>query len=320
MSAGGSSLPTEFVVVLVGDGSAPLSSAAAPVVLQRRSITTGLVLSTLALPTSTVGFNHAFTLGGTSSAEGSLTLSNDRRALTLAGFGATPGTAAVQSSTAPRVVAVVRASDFTTPAVDTSTVLTGLFPSNSGRASVVDGTNLWVGGGSGGVFRTAPGSTAMPLNIATTPVTTRVLGIWAGQLYESTGSPPTGIYQVGLGLPVTSTTSMQVVATGSPYGFAMFDVSPEPGLDLLYVADELTGLLRFVKSGGAWTQSATFTPAVRHLACFEDGADVICLANASASLYRLRDTNHALAGMAMSTIGAAATNTAFRGLALMPQP
>lgn len=307
-------------MVLVGDGSAALTTGATAVTLQRRLISTGILVSSLPMPIAASGANQPFTLGGTASADGSLTLSTNRRTLALAGYAATPGTASVQTTTSARIVGLVNAAAFTGGAIDTSTVLTTLFPNNPPRTAVSDGTNVWVAGGSGGIFRTTVGSTSTPINIATAPSTGRVLGIFGGNLFLSTGSPPTGVLQVGTGLPLVSTTTTSVVAVGSPYGLAFFDVSTEPGDDLLYVADESAGLLRFVKSGGTWAQSATFTPAVRHLACFLDGADVVCLATSSSTLLKLRDVGHALASGGMSSLGTASTNTAFRGLAFMPLP
>lgn len=307
-------------MVVVGDGSGPLTTGATSVTLQRRLISTGSVVSSAIMPVAASGTNQPFTLAGTASADGALTLSTDRRTLALAGYAAIPGTATVQTTTSPRIVALLGASAFSGGAIDTSTVLTTLFPNNAPRTAALDGTNLWVAGGSGGVFRTTVGSTSSPINVATAPSTGRVLGIVGGNLFLSTGSPPAGVLQVGTGLPMVSTTSTTVVAAGNPYGFAFFDVSTEPGDDLLYVADEVAGLIRFVKSGGTWTQSATFTPAIRHLACFLDGADVVCLASSSSTLLKLRDVGHALASGGMSSLSTAATNTAFRGLTFMPTP
>jgi hypothetical protein len=113
----------------------------------------------------------------------------------------------------------------------------------------------------------------------------------------------------------------------SPYSFALFDLSAtEPGLDVLYLADDGAGggLKRYRKSQGAWgaTAEATFGPVVRHIACTRDAADVVCVGSSSGGLFRFRDVGAAAASNATLgvSLGTAAPNTGYRGVAFAPVP
>ncbi len=322
-------LPTEFVVMHVGDGTAALSTTSVPVFLERRAIATGSIVTALAMPITDAGTNLAFTMAGSASGDGSLSLSPDGKALACLGYQSPPGTASVQTTTAPRVVAVVDALDFGAPAgIDTSTTIGTTYSGTAPRGAVIDGARVWLTGGSGGVFTTTLGATANATNVSTTVGNNRSIAIFAGQLYSSTGAGTTGFYAVGTGQPITSgNTQTLLVTSASPYSFALFDLNAaEPGVDTLYLADDGTnqGIKRFRKSGGAWAASpeAILGPAVRHIACFRDGSDVVCVGSASGALYRFRDANSATASSQTVgvSIGTAPTNTGFRGVALMPLP
>ena len=319
----GGSVPTDFAVVRVNDGVSTLSAAAVSVFIERRSISTGAVLGTTPLPTAASGSNTTFSLSGSGVAEGALSRSPNGKLLALLGYQSAAGTANVQNVTAPRVVAVMDAAS----AVDTTTTLSTVFSTTSPRGAVIDGTNIWVSGGTGGIYRTTRGSTTSQSNIVATPTGGRNLAIFGGQLYASTGSAPTGIYQIGTGLPLVATTATLVVAVTSPYGMAFFDLNPaEPGIDTLYVGDDTggAGIRVFTRASGAWnaTPLATLGQPVRHIACFREADDVVCIASAAITLYRVRHIN-AAGGSTQSDvtpIATAATNTAFRGVALSPVP
>lgn len=323
-SAGGSATLPDFVVVRVGDGSAALSSAATAVFLERRSLLTGAVLETLALP------DTAFTLSGTASADGAMSRSPDGRSLALFGHSAPAGTASVQTSTAPRVVAAItRPMLAGTVPPDLSTTTGSVFDGVAPRCAVIDGNNVWVGSGhstmsASGVYFTIRGAITGPTNLGAASSSLRTIGIAGGALYFTSAGTNAGLLQFGTGLPtMTGNSATMIAPTPQPYGFAFFDRNPnEPGLDLLYLADEGAGLKRFTKSAGTWTQTGTFTPAVRHIACAADGADVVCAAASSSQLYFLRDVNAASTTTLTSygAFGAPLLNTAFRGMSLAPIP
>jgi hypothetical protein len=327
---------TEFVVVRVGDGAAALTSAATPAFLERRSIADGALLGTLPLPVAPSGANLPFTMNGSNRPDGALSRSEDGRLLALAGYQSPPGTAGVQATTLARVVAIISADDFATPAgIDTSTTLGTTFSGTAPRGAVVDGTTVWVNGGFGGVHTTTIGGSTT-VQVTATPSPGRTLGIFEGQLYTGAGLSTSatnpsvaGLWQVGTGLPTaTGTTSTVVAETTSPYGFAVLDVDPtEPGVDRVYLADDsggaIGGVKRFRRVGGVWTHDPAtdrFSGVVRFLACMLDGADVVCIGTQQAGVVRMRDVGASSPGVPLTAIATPGTNTEFRGVALAPVP
>src|SRR6185312_117594 len=132
------SSPATFVVVRVGDPSADsgaLSNASTPVFLEEYNLDgtlTNIANNPLPLPTAASGSNAAFTLSGTTSSEGALTLSADSHFLTLAGYASPPGVASIKSqTTVNRVIARVDSS-FN---VDTSTLISDGFTGDAVRGS-----------------------------------------------------------------------------------------------------------------------------------------------------------------------------------------
>ena len=318
-------LPMDVVVVRVGDGISSLdSSTAAAVVLEQRRIADGSVAATVPLPVAASGANLPFTLPGTGFTNrfmGTLSRSPDGQSVALLGYQLTPGTAIANGA---RVVAVIDAGDLTAPGgIDTSTTIGTRFSTTSPRGAATDGTNVWVVGGFGGIHHTTIGSTSEPTAIAGVPSSGRAVDIYGGQLFYSSSDGTSGqlLNQVGTGTPTTAATTTPVYSSGtpSPAGFVALDLDPaEAGIDTVYQADMSAGLLRFHKTGGVWALEATFTPAVLDVACFVDGADVVCLAASSSDIYRLRDTGASSAGAAMTSIATAAASTEFRGVAITP--
>ena len=74
-------------------------------------------------------------------------------------------------------------------------------------------------------------------------------------------------------------------------------------------------------TAGVWatTPQAILGPAIRQLACYKDGNDVVCLGSNPTNVWKVRDVNHALptSATALTSIGGAPTNTVFRGVALV---
>ncbi len=341
--------PTHFVVAAIGNG-VTTGANTVPITLERRSFASPTTTTaSIALP-STAGDPVPFSVVYGNPAEAALSRSPDGRSLTICGYRIVAGTAA--NGTSPpistRGVAIIDDADFATPAgVDLSTALGTLFGATSVsgsqiRSAVLDGANLWVIGGLGGTFLTTPGATTTPTTaIATVPAFGRTLRIFDGQLYSTASSGGTttlGLYKIGTGLPTTSGTSAAVIdpdtSTGSAYAYSIFDVSDEPGPDLLYLFDEASGVKRFVRAGGDWVLSALFSPTsggIRQGECFLQGPNdsATCVgahSNGTASatsggLYVFTDTAHALGNTALGTpIAAPTTNHSYRGVALAPQP
>lgn len=210
----------------------------------------GNLVRSIPMPVSVSGNNKRLTLPISTSdyTEGYISLSQDGSKLALAGYDADPGTAAVSSVssiTVKRMVAVV-GGDGT---VNTATAL-GAFSGQAVRAAVVDGSGIWVSGGSGGIMYTTLGSTT---HVQITNATARSLVVSGGQLYASSTSGAFRLTAVGTGLPATAGQTMVnlpgLPTTGSPYQFLI--VNAGSGSDVLYMAHD--NLLRkYSLSGGTW--------------------------------------------------------------------
>ncbi len=111
-AAAGALAPGDIVVYRVGDGSAALTSSAAPVFLDEYT-PGGTLVQSIPLPTAANGTNNPLVASGTATSEGLLTLSGDGRYLVAPGYDTAVGTAKISSSTSaaiPRTVAVVDAT------------------------------------------------------------------------------------------------------------------------------------------------------------------------------------------------------------------
>jgi hypothetical protein len=96
--------------------------------------------------------------------------------------------------------------------------------------------------------------------VSSTSTSIRAVDIFGGNLYYSTASGSTGIYQVGTGLPSsTGTTATRIITASSPTAFLLLDCNADGNLDRAYVADDGTsstsGLRRFDLSGSTWNAS-----------------------------------------------------------------
>jgi hypothetical protein len=112
-------------------------------------------------------------------------------------------------------------------------------------------------GGTTGVRYALLGATT---STALTTVTGRAINVFDGQLYMSSTSGDTRIATVGPGvLPITG----QAVAnlpgypvTGSPCQFFLADVCNSiPGPDVLYVADNMSGISKYSLVNGTWVSN-----------------------------------------------------------------
>ncbi len=258
-----------FVVVRIGpaaDGGA-LSGASAAVTLEWRSLTTGAVVSSVALPTVTNGAQRAFALSGSASSDG--LLARGAASWTLAGYGVTPGTSGVVSAAGlERVVAWVGDDG----GLDTSTAFTNAYEGNNVRAAVTtDGTGFWTAGTSslnGGV-RYAGRGAPTSVEVYSGVTNLRAVKVFEGQLYASTASDAGAgvprIFSVGAGLP-QATTAMTGPLTGvtmqNASDFVLLDRQAPTGPDTLYVADTASGVgvRGFAFNGAAWVETSSLRP------------------------------------------------------------
>lgn len=252
-------IPGNFVVVRIGSGAAPIIAGEAQVVFLDEYNPCGDLVRSIPMPVAVNGSNKRLTLPISTSdyTEGYISLSQDGSKLALAGYDADPGMAAVSATTSTAVKRVIAVVDVNGN-VNTTTALSA-FSSQVVRAAVIDGSNIWVSGGSGGIMYTTLGATT---HTQITTATARALMVMDAQLYASSTSGSFRLTTVGSGLPTTSGQTMVNLpgtpTTGSPYQF--FIVNAGTGLDVLYIADD--NLLRkYSLSGGSWVSNGTIGTA-----------------------------------------------------------
>jgi hypothetical protein len=328
------------VVYRVGDGTTALVNTGSPVFIDQYS-STGLLQRTTPMPTATNGTNHRLIASGVATSEGLITRTIDGHFVLATGYDAamptTGGVAGTAALTVPRVIGRLDAAGN----VDTSTALTDAADgSNPRSATSLDGMSLWFTGGAGGIRFTTFGATTS-LQLSTTVTNLRQGDIFAGQLYISTASgSAVRLGTVGTGLPTTAAQTITNIpgfpGGGSPYGFFFADVDPgTPGVDVLYVADDSTGLTKYSLVSGTWTANGTLgtgADAYRGVAGVTNGAggQVTLFATrhggstgtGGGELVIIGDPSGiggAFGGTAAAVIATAPANTSFRGVALAPR-
>ncbi len=328
-----------IVVVRLGDGSGALSNASAQIFLDEYTVT-GTLVQSIPLPTIASGGNHAITMSGSASSEGSLTLSTDRNYLSLAGYDAPAGVASVSSdSTINRTIARVDASGNvnTTTGINFGTA----YKKNNIRGAVtVDGTNFYCSGNgsgnNGGTYYLPFGSfTSSAVQISTTVANTRVVNIFNNQLYVSSSSGAfLGVSSVGTGLPTANGQTTAILPglpniTGvSNYGFYFCDLDAGvAGVDVLYVCDDRTtapdgGLYKYSLVGGTWVSNGNITSGVglRGITASKTCTAVSILVTGEAGVYGVIDNsgyNQPLTGT-LTQIVTGVANTKIRGIAFTP--
>ncbi|RZK57422.1 MAG: T9SS type A sorting domain-containing protein, partial [Hymenobacter sp.] len=328
--------PGNVVVVRVGTGAAPLTTAAAPVFLAEYT-PTGTLVQTRPLPTADAGTDLAFTDSGTAYSDNNLTRSADGRYLVLTGYHAVPGTAGLVSTSAAttnRLIGRV-AADGT---INTSTRISDAFnPTNIRAAASLDGTAFYAVGGSSTV-RYVPLGNAGPTTAISTgsQVNFRSVGIADGNFYvTSAASPNFGISQVGMGLPTAPGAAVRLLpgfstVSGSPYALYFADLSAAvAGPDVVYVVDDspTSGIQKWSLVGSTWKLNGTIggstTALLRGLAGTASGTSVSLLASSSNGLYSVADNAGYNAAPSVATLPQPfvkpPTNTVFRGVAFAPQ-
>ena len=305
-----------IVALQVGDGTAALSSAATPIFLKEFT-TTGTAGISLTVPTT--GMNR-LTISGSAGSDGQMTLSQDGKFISIAGYDAASGTATITGTTsavANRVINTVDASGNVVRGASTSTQ----FSANNFR-SALKGNNAdyWGAGGNSGTYYF--GTTATSGAIQTTTANTRVVNIYNGNLYYSTGSGTIGIYGF-TGTPTATSIPTLLIATGtgsSPYSFAI-----NPTSTIAYIADDRAsasagGVQKWTFNGSVWTLAYTLssgaTIGARGLAVDFSGTNpVIFAATTDNKIIKYTDIG---ASSTASTLYTAPTNTALRGLTFAP--
>jgi hypothetical protein len=317
--------PGNIVVYRVGDGTAALVNTGNAVFLDEYT-TTGTLVQSIPLPTTASGSNNPLVASGTATSEGLLTASTDGQYLLLTGYDSTlPGTSSLPGTAAamvPRVVGWVKFDG----SVDTSTALTDFADGNNPRSAIsTDGTEFWVGGAAGSPRYATLGSTNST-QLSTTNPNIEQVNIFGGQLYVSSQKLGLTVATVGADTPTTGSQTITNLPGGiaaSTHFYAFFFANL-PGGTVLYVADDTTGggqIQKYSLVSGSWTANGTISAtAARGLTGVVSGSTVTLYATTSGTLYSFSDPsgyNVAVSGSATS-FAPAATNEAFRGIALAP--
>jgi hypothetical protein len=323
----------------VGDGSGSLVSTGNPVFVDEYT-TGGALVRSIAMPLTVSGNNRRLVASGTATSEGLMTRSADGRFVLLTGYDAplpTTGLASTTGTAVPRIVGRIGADG----TVDTSTlVMDGVSGNNPRSAASTDGTQIWFGGGNGGVrFLPFGNTSATTTQISATLTNIRQVGIFGSQLYESDGSgSAVRLGTVGSGLPTTAGQTITNLPgfplTNSPYGFYFADLDGSPGVDTLYVAsDDAFALSKYTLVGSSWVAkgtvgtasdsyrglTATVNAGVVTLYATRKGGSGATGGGEFVSLVDASGYDGAFAGTPTLLVTAAA-NTAFRGVALAPGP
>jgi hypothetical protein len=168
----------------------------------------------------------------------------------------------------------------------------------------------------------------------------RQIAIFGSQLFvsDSSGSA-VRLGSVGSGLPTIAGQTISNLpgipaSTGSPYGFFFADLDPNtPGLDVVYIADDSAGVTKYALLGGVWTAEGTLgtaSDAYRGLTGVVSGTSVTLYATrkggstatGGGELVSFTDASGFTGALSATPalLATAATNTAFRGVALAATP
>jgi len=311
-----------LVVLQVGDGSAALSNAATAVFLREFNASIpGSAINSVAMPA-----NARLTGSGTATSEGYITRSLDSTLIILSGYDAavgTPGVATSTSATNNRNINQVNLCGTVQRAAGTSSLLSA----NNIRSAVKGNLNDYWGSGGNGVAYFGTQSAASGVSSSNA----RVLGIFNGELYFTSGSATILGLNKFTSLPLTTASPVSVFSTGtgsSPYGFAI-----NPAGNIIYVADDRAtagagGIQKWTLSGATWslaytlsTITGTSNTGARGLTVDFSGTNpVIYATTVEANANRLVRITDAGAGSTATLLSTATTNTVFRGVTFAPKP
>lgn len=316
-----------LVVLRVGAGTSALSNSSTAVFLQEFNPNSagGASTYTVTVPTATA---DSLTMSGSATSEGNINLSEDGSLIYLAGYSRTTGVASIAGTTsasAPRAVATVNASGaFSKVATTTS------FSGNNIRSAVGSGAGHYAAGATTGQVRVSSGAGTV---VSSTVTNSRVLLIYNGDIYFSTGSGTRGIYRV-TGKPTnTGNTATNVINTGgssSPYGFSF-----SPDGKVCYIADEdntggstVSGIRKWTFDGTNWNLASYRVNATRATGIAVDytqynsttgiGAKIYFTAANVTSANTIRWVWDNGSAGSDTTLVTAAANTVYRGLCFAP--
>ena len=316
-----------LAIVRIGDGLQNPGAAAAAVFLDEYD-ENGALVQSIPMPVTVNGSHKRVTLSGNALEEGYAGLSPNGSKLALIGYDTNVGATDVKVTTSAlvnRTVALIDGSG----TVNSTTALSDAFSGVMARSAIEDSGRIWISGGNGGIRTTTTGATTT--TGITASVTGRVLGIYNGQLYTSSQASGIRIGKIGTGKPVTTGQTVTNLpgfpVTGGfiQYFFADLD-STVPGMDVLYAADNGTGLHKYSLSGGNWVFNGSIAGVYFGVTGKISGGNVTLFATRKATgknesdLVRLTDNsgyNGSFAGTP-TRLTTSAMYTVFRGVSLCP--
>ena len=320
--------PNSLIVLRVGDGSANLSGASAPVFLDEYS-TTGTLVQSISIPYSNAA-PHKLVLTGNSINQGFITLSSNKQYVVFAGYDTTIGGMSPSSSaTINKSIAFV---DYAGN-IDLSTSIKVEVGAIRTAASD-DGVNVWFGGGNKGVYYATKGDTGKVL-IEDTITNSKCLMIYGPQLYLSTAQGSnTRVGKVGEGLCTTGLQPFKgflgLPTIGSPNQFFLADLNPAvPGFDVLYVTDNVaSSIQKFSYVNNSWIDNGSVSVSLtgaagsglKGLTGSVNGTDVTLYTNSASTLYSLIDSKgyNSTLTATFATIASADVGKAFNSLCFAP--
>ena len=262
-----------LLVSRYGDGTTALTSAAAAVAINEYTTAASQSSAVQSIAFATSGANQ-FTDSGSATSDGYLNTYNGYVA--IAGYNAATGTLSVASSNNK----VVQVLDSTGSVVNRAVFPTGgsagsppsPFSGNNIRSAIAtSATNFYATGTSSGSpntggawYSNSTNYTQVSSTASGQPTNMRMVGIFGGQLYASSGAlTGYGVFAIGSGLTTsagqTSTLVINAGTNASTYGFVMFDTNNDSTMDLAYLDHDRTatggGLQKWMLVGGTWTQS-----------------------------------------------------------------
>lgn len=316
----------------IGDGTLSLVSTRARPAFIDEYTPSGQLVQSIPLSNALTP-NRNLVFKGVNYMEGGLSLSADGRYITLCGYNAPVNTSSVGLISVEKTIARIDLNG----AVNTSTALAPEFPVS--HASVTsNGSDIWIGhalGTSSVEYLTFGSNTPTPITSADQIY---FLQIDNGQLFCTNADG--NMFRVGTGLPTTSPQNFTLVpgiatGAGSFSSFFFADLNPAiPGSDVLYVVSlDNRGLQKYSFDGTNWVSkgiiggdaddyigitgivsgSSVILYAIKTLDASTTGFhDLVSLVDASGY-------NGTLTGTP-TFITSAATDQAFRGITIVPQP
>jgi len=334
------------VVYQIGDGTNALSTTTAAVSL-REFTPGGTPVQTISMPGSGVGTKLVGV--GTTTTEGTLSISPDGRWIAFGGYDIGTGSSSPASSTTTSRVAGIL--NTTTGTYSLTPMGNGLRTSTGAAVRGVatnDGNSIWaIGSSQGLVYGSVSGGTSsfgtISSGIATNYNAISVVAGTSTNLFATTNqstNPRVGSFGPAA-LPSGTATSFTVLP-GLPSagtigaGFVLLDTNSSiSGFDTLYLTDasaSATGGIYKYSLGvsGTWIAAGQLTGTsglqLRGLSGFVSGTSVRLFTTSTSTLFTYWDADAAAGTLAgsittsLTSIATAPANTAFRGVIVVPEP